>query len=307
MKNQKLYTVFIKFFFIITTINLILLPSNHKLSLAENKKDLPYCNEKFCCPPSKSCYPKPRGENIVVITPINGEFLLNSRPIFSFIGNEKNQLYKITLKLLGEDRPLWETETNNTTITYPQNRNHLKKNLYTLTIENNSAKTDVNFYIIDQKEIKEIEKEINALKEKHSNSKQDTEKIIEVAQFYRQNQLTTEARKTLEEAIANNIKIPQIYFELAEINREIGTWEEVIKYLKQVHQNRNQPFWAAQAEQFIAEVYYCGNNDKINSIDWYKKAKETYQQLGKTEYVEGMKHNINQLKDSDNSDLCDNY
>lgn len=305
MKHQKLNKIFIKLLSFVTMVNLIVLPSN--FSSAENEKDKPICGPKYCCPPDKICYKISRGGKIVIITPISGELLLNSRPTFTF-DNKENELYRITLKLMAKNMPLWETQTNENKIIYPQNRNELKHGLYTLTVNHNSILKYVPFSVASKERIEETEKEIENIKNKYRDATdlaQKTEKILEITKYYRQNQIITEARKTLEEALSDNIKTPAIYFQLADINRKMEHWEGSIKLLQEVNKQINQPsFEAAQAQQFIAEVYFCGKKDKINSIDWFQKAKETYQQLGKSEYVKGMTNNLNQMKDSNNQTFC---
>lgn len=327
----------IKLFFVaIVTFNMTLLVgNNNKFSLAQNKqKNIDYqakticppndkacyekasnqihCNPRMCCPPKGSCYERTRGVNkITILMPINREFLDTNKPTFVWHEDEqKNQTYKITLKRIGDNIPLWQTETTETTITYTK---QLTEGLYTFTVERNNMKTKIHFNIPSDKDMEEIQKEIQAIKTKYPNPtlniEQESQKTIEIAKFYYQEELITQAIQTLEEAIKNNTKTPQIYLELGSINRDLRNWKQAINYLKEadkISQNTNEFFWSAQAEQFIAEIYSCGRNDKIKSIEWYQKAKETYQQLGKTEYVEAIENKIKQLKDSDeiNTNLC---
>ncbi len=275
------------FFLTLLTVNIVFLEGSETFSYSQDKKqEENYCSPTTCCPPQRACYERPRGENIVIISPVRGENFLNTRPTFSWYDGPKNQKYRITLKSNKEPIPIWDTEIVGTTVTYPQNRNQLTDGSYTLIIKHQQNRKEINFHILNKKEIEEIKKEINALNQKYSNPTTDIQqketKIMAIAKLYEEYNLITQARETLEEAIKNNLKTSSIYQQLGELYQNNiyahveaeKAYEQALKIVRKINNKKTE-----------ADIHFelgyvnrsLGNWEK--AINHVRKAHTIYQNI----------------------------
>ncbi len=287
-------------------------------------------SSEVICYPEGSCVKRARADNnIIVITPAEGERLLNtSPPIFVELDS---QTY--TVKLENSQGTLFkENFDNHNPVDIPE----LTPGYYQLTIQTNDTEITRSFEVLEKKESVYIKQQTNT----KINS-------LDLAEFYQENNLITEARKTLEQAIekgvdnkseaiaiyqmlgdlylkkinaplkakenygkaleeAQGIEDKQAqanaYIGLAKVSIELGLnekeeYQNTIKKLKEaynIYQNLGQDFHAAQVQQFIGEVYF-DSNDNQEALKWFQEARNSYQKIDKEKYEESINKEIQKI------------
>lgn len=290
----------------------------------------------ICTP--KGCYEKPRGDQIMVISPSQGEYLLNNRPTISLLSQQNGEEYVIKFenskgilfKFIPENDQVLDDKLN---ILYPRDKPSLQHQDGTIsvTIETEKKRTRRNFKVVNNQKRQDIQNQVNNIK----NSTSDLDKTLAVANFYLDNNLITEAINTLENAIGEEQDLFSIYLQLGQLylqkvgvaslaqenylqalektqtaddlsnqidaliglvksNLKLQNLPKAIAHLQEAYNiswQLNDLGLIAQIEQFLGEIYQ-DLGKKEDAINWYKKARDSYETLGKEEYQKVIEEKI---------------
>jgi len=187
------------------------------LALAEDKG--------IICAPN-GCYTAPRSPlELTILNPLRGS-IRDRQPTFSWFPVEGATRYTVSLKSGG--RLLWQkANIAGTELAYPQGEDELDFDRdYDLIVEANdpdTTKGKVRFRTMNREELQGIEREIQSIRDRGLNPDETT---LELAKFYQDKDLISDAIALLREAVENNTTSIPIYLELGQL------------YLKQVESPR---------------------------------------------------------------------
>ncbi|AFY57534.1 hypothetical protein Riv7116_5137 [Rivularia sp. PCC 7116] len=255
---------------------------------------------KVICDPM--CREVSRSDSFYIISPV-GTLIDNNLPKFSWSRIPKTTSYIV--RLSSSEGTLWQSETTNTEISYPQNQPALKPGkAYDLTVKAIGAEereTETRFIILTPQEAQTVNNEVANIR-KQNLAPQDT--ALKIAELYEKNNLTSLAEKNYQQAL--NIAESRgdlngqawARVKLARVNLTVENHKKAISLLKTAHVNyealKNKEL-STQIAQFLGEVY-DSLNKKQESIAWYQQAKTGYQQLNDKKRLEWVEKQLNRLR-----------
>lgn len=251
---------------------------------------------------SPRCREVSRSDSFYIISPV-AALLDSNLPKFSWSSIEDTTSYIV--RLSSSEGTLWQSETTNTEISYPQNQPALKAGkAYDLTVKAIGAEekeTEARFVILTPQEAQKVNSEVANIR-KQNLAPQDT--ALKIAELYEKNNLTSLAEKNYQQVlnIAESKKDLNgqawAKVKLARVNLAVDNHKKAISLLKTAYVNyetlKNKEL-SSQVAQFLAEVY-DSRNEKQKSIAWYQQAKNGYQQLNDKKRMEWVEKQLNRLK-----------
>lgn len=225
---------------------------------------------KIICQP-EGCFEKERGENsLTIISPAEGEKFFPQKLSLSIDAKIKNYL----VELRNAQGIIFNDQVeDNASVSLPQ----LKPGYYQLTVQTDEALITKSFQILTDQEAQEIKQKVD-----------QNLNPLELAQLYQQNNLITEARKTLEKAIDNNNQSITIYqmlgdLYLEEINASLKARENYQKALAKTPANQNQELQAhiyVSLARIIVNLGFHTPEQYQQAIENLQQAHQLYQNLG---------------------------
>ena len=248
------------------------------------------------------CREVSRGDSFYIISPV-GTLLDNNLPKFSWSSIPTATSYIV--RLSSSEGTLWQAETTNTEISYPQNQPALKPGkAYDLTLKAigiEEKETKTRFIILTPQEAQQVNSEVTNIRKKNL-APQDT--ALKIAALYEKNNLTSLAEKNYQQALnlaeskgdLNGQAWARV--KLVRVNLAVDNHKKAISLLKTAHVNYealNNKELSSQVAQFLGEVY-DSLNEKQKSITWYQQAKIGYQHLNDKKRLEWVEKQLNRLK-----------
>ncbi|MBV6625808.1 MAG: tetratricopeptide repeat protein [Rivularia sp. (in: Bacteria)] len=255
---------------------------------------------RIICDPM--CREVSRSDSFYIISPV-GTLLDSNLPKFSWTNIPKATSYIV--RLSSSEGTLWQAETTNTEITYPENQPALQAGkAYDLTVKAIGAEereTETRFIILTPQEAQKVNSEVVNIR-KQNLAPEDT--ALKIAELYEKNNLISLAEKNYQQAL--NIAESKgdlngqawARVKLARINLALDNYKKAIILLKTAHVNYealNNKELSSQVAQFLGEVY-DSLNEKQKSITWYQRAKTGYQQLNDKKRLEWVERQLNRLR-----------
>jgi tetratricopeptide (TPR) repeat protein len=226
-----------------------------------------------------------------LITP-RDKYILTNRPRLRW--NAVPGATNYTVKIDGVN---WETQTNKTEIVYPGEPPLEAGRRYRVTIEadnGESSRSDaaVGFKMLDEQTQKTV---LDAVKTVQQQQLSPEETGLVLAHLYRGYKLYGDAVEVLEELVKQGSQVTTVYQLLGDTYLEIGLPQLAKKpYDKALKLATNTENLSAQAgiQVGLGKAYY-GLGNEGEAIQWLKKAKVGYDELGDTSQVQELDKTIN--------------